>query len=128
MFTFSDFTYVFTTIFLPVVIDGYMFFICEISGHSDASHDFGLGSIVLLLALNFCNQQVPERVAQTYQISALIINYTITTLSVAIVMILMLKAQTNQHIIAIKKEKSKLCKCLSSESRRKVDCNAIHEH
>lgn len=118
MFTFSDFTYVFTTIFLPVVIDGYMFFICEISGHSDASHDFGLGSIVLLLALNFCNQQVPERVAQTYQISALIINYTITTLSVAIVMILMLKAQTNQHAIAIKKEKSKLRKCLSSESKK----------
>lgn len=106
--TFSEFTYVFTTVFLPVAIVGYMLLMSKLSDSPETISDFGLGSILILAVLLFCNQQVPEKVAQAYQISVLVVNYLVTALSVAIIAVLMVKAQTKQRVIAFHKEKSTL--------------------
>lgn len=104
--TFSEFTYVFTTVFLPVLIVGYMLLMSKLSNSPETTSDFGLGSTIILLVLMFCNQQVPEKVAQAYQVSVLVVNYSVTILSIAVIVILMAKAQAKRHVVVLQKEKS----------------------
>lgn len=94
---FQEFTYIFTTIILPVLCVGYMFFLKLEHKAIETINDYG-GLLVLgLLGFLVCAPQVPEKIVEAYQIPVQVINLAVSLTSIAIIGIIVLQAKLNSY-------------------------------